>query len=51
MLWRLIKFLLVLIILSAIALVIYAYLGPIFFPADFAAPSTPTSLPVTLDVN
>lgn len=51
MLWRLIKLLLFLIILGAIGLVIYAYLGPIFFPADFAAPVAPVSLPVTLDVN
>lgn len=31
MLWRLVKFLLLLIILSGIALVIYAYVGPLFF--------------------
>jgi len=51
MLWRLIKFLLVLIILGAIALVVYAYVGPIFFPADFAAPSEQMTVPLTLDVN
>lgn len=51
MLWRLIKFLLVLIILGGIGLVAFAYVGPIFFPSDFAAPSAPISLPITLDVN
>ncbi len=50
MLWRLIKLLLVLIILGSLALVVYAYAGPIFFPSDFAAPVAPVSQPVTLDV-
>jgi len=51
MLWRLIKFLLVLIILAGITLVAYAYVGPVFFPADFAAPSAPVTAPITLDAN
>lgn len=51
MLWRLIKILFYLIVLSAIALVAYAYVGPIFFPADFAAPSQTTVTPITLEVN
>jgi len=51
MLWRLIKFLLLLVILAAICLVAYAYIGPVLFPADFAAPSTTVSEPITLDVN
>lgn len=51
MLWRLIKFLLVLIILGGIALIAFAYVGPIFFPSDFAAPTAPMTLPITLDVN
>lgn len=51
MIWRLVKLLLFMIILGGAALVIYAYAGPLFFPADFAAPTAPVSLPVTLDVN
>lgn len=35
MIWRLIKFLFVLIVLAAIGFVGYAYLGPIFMPDDF----------------
>lgn len=51
MLWRLIKLLLVLIILGGIALIVYAYAGPIFFPGDFAAPSETITVPYTLDAN
>ena len=51
MIWRLIKVLLGLAFLMAIALVIYAYAGPILFPADFAAPSEEIRVPVTLDTN
>ena len=39
MLWRLIKVLFWLFVLGAIALVLYAYLGPIFMADDFRAPS------------
>lgn len=46
--WRLIKALLFLIILGALALIAYAYIGPIFFPEDFAAPSEEVTRPVTL---
>ena len=49
--WRLIKFLAVLVILAAIAFVGYAYLGPIFMPADFAAPVEQVVKPVTLEAN
>ena len=45
---RLFKFLIYLIILGAIALIGYAYLGP-FFGADFSAPQTEIREPVTLD--
>ncbi|WP_165352776.1 hypothetical protein [Loktanella sp. IMCC34160] len=51
MIWRLIKYLLVLAVLAAIGLVIYAYLGPIFFPSDFAAPTQDIVAPVTLEVD
>lgn len=48
--WRLIKYLFFLLVLAAIALVAYAYAGPIFFPADFAAPAQEVTAPVTLEV-
>jgi len=47
--WRLIKFLFVLVVLAAIGFVGYAYLGPIFMPADFAPPVQEVVTPVTLD--
>ncbi|MEM8537125.1 MAG: hypothetical protein AAGF56_04600 [Pseudomonadota bacterium] len=43
------KFLFYLVILTGLALVAYAYIGPLFFPADFAAPSTEVTQPVTLE--
>lgn len=49
--WRLIKLLLFLAVLAAAGLVAYAYIGPVFFPADFAAPSQEVTRPVTLDTN
>jgi len=49
MLWRLIKVLFYLTILAGVALIAYAYAGPVFFPADFAAPSAPISQSVTLE--
>ena len=49
--WRLIKAILFLIIIAGVGLVAYAYVGPLFFPADFAAPSQEVTQPVTLDTN
>ncbi len=49
--WRLMKALVFLIILAGAGLVAYAYIGPIFFPADFAAPTQEVTQPVTLDTN
>ncbi|WP_168769070.1 hypothetical protein [Yoonia maricola] len=49
--WRFIKALLFLIILAGVCLVAYAYVGPLFFPADFAAPSEEVTRPVTLETN
>ena len=49
--WRLIKALLFLIAVAAVGLVAYAYVGPLFFPGDFAAPSQEVTQPVTLDTN
>ena len=48
MLWKLVKFILILIILAIIALTAYAYIGPILFADDFAAPQTQVVKPVTL---
>ncbi|MBD0866477.1 MAG: hypothetical protein GDA36_13270 [Rhodobacteraceae bacterium] len=50
MLGRLFKLLIYLAALGFIVLVIYAYAGP-FFGADFSAPQTEISTPVTLDAN
>ncbi|WP_231592668.1 hypothetical protein [Pelagovum pacificum] len=43
-----IKFLFVLVILGGIALVAYAYVGPVFFPDDFDPQQEEVVLPVTL---
>lgn len=51
MLWRLMKLLFALAILAAIAFVAYAYLGPIFFAEDFAAPVERVVKPVTLETD
>ncbi|WP_438957257.1 hypothetical protein [Cognatiyoonia sp.] len=47
--WRLIKVLFFLCLIAAVVLVGYAYLGPIFFPADFAAPTSEFNQPVVLE--
>ncbi len=49
--WRLIKAIFYLVVIGGIALVAYAYVGPLFFPADFAAPAEEVTRPVTLDSN
>lgn len=46
--WRLTKLLLYLVVLAAIGLVAYAYVGPVFFPSDFAPPSKTVTQDVTL---
>jgi len=50
MIRRLIKLVFGLAILGVGAFLAYAYLGPIFFADDFAPPSEPLRLPVTLEV-
>ncbi|WP_168798035.1 hypothetical protein [Pacificoceanicola onchidii] len=45
---RLLKYLFYLLVLGAIVLVGYAYVGP-FFGADFSPPQTEIRLPVELD--
>lgn len=47
--WRLIKVLIFLALLAGIGLVAYAYIGPIFFPADFAPPVIDVNEPVILE--
>ncbi|SHE45606.1 hypothetical protein SAMN05444339_101415 [Loktanella atrilutea] len=46
--WRLIKALFFLAVLAALALIAYAYAGPLFFPGDFAPPTQEITQPVTL---
>lgn len=47
--WRLIKALIVVAILGSAGFVAYAYVGPLFFVSDFAAPQEEVTVPVTLD--
>lgn len=49
--WRLLKAVVFLVILGGVGLIGYAYVGPIVFPADFAAPTQQITAPVTLEVN
>jgi hypothetical protein len=49
--WRLIKIIFYLLILIGVGLVAYAYIGPLLFPADFAAPAQEVNRPVTFDAN
>ena len=51
MIWRLIKFLVVLVVIGTIGLVAYAYVGPLFFNGDFAAPTEEITQPVILESN
>lgn len=46
--WRIIKWLIYLAILAALALIAYAYLGP-FFGADFSAPLQEIRIQVDLN--
>lgn len=48
--WRLIKAIVFLTALAAIGLIGYAYVGPIFFPGDFAPPKVLVTQPVTLEL-
>ncbi|CAA9433496.1 MAG: hypothetical protein AVDCRST_MAG15-3023 [uncultured Rubellimicrobium sp.] len=48
--WRLIKLLLILAILAGIALVAYAYIGPLVVPGDFEPPLREMTQPVDLDL-
>ncbi|SFR40251.1 hypothetical protein SAMN04488005_1470 [Yoonia tamlensis] len=48
---RLIKVVLFLAVLAGVGLVAFAYIGPIFMPHDFAAPTSEVTHPVTLDTH
>ncbi|MGR3486128.1 MAG: hypothetical protein ACU0BF_12335 [Paracoccaceae bacterium] len=48
MLWRLVKLLFWLALLAGLAMVAYAYLGPIVTPADFEPPVRQVTQPITL---
>ncbi len=48
--WRLTKVLFLLVLLAGLGLIGYAYVGPVFFPADFAAPTAEVVQPVTLEM-
>ncbi|MFN3662403.1 hypothetical protein [Yoonia sp.] len=47
--WRLFKVLFFLLVLITVGFMAYAYVGPLLFPADFAAPAQEVIRPVTLD--
>jgi hypothetical protein len=46
--WRLVKMLLVLALLAGLALVAFAYIGPLVMEEDFAAPVRDVTVPVDL---
>lgn len=48
---RLVKAVVYLLVLAVLAFLAYAYVGPIFFAADFAAPQSEVSAPVSLDLD
>ncbi|PUB19261.1 hypothetical protein DFP92_101856 [Yoonia sediminilitoris] len=49
--WRLTKVLIYLLLIATLGFIAYAYIGPVFFPADFAAPTQEVTSPVTLETN
>lgn len=46
--WRIVRWLIYLAILAGLALIAYAYVGPVVFPADFAPEQEEIRVPVTL---
>ncbi|ADO42227.1 hypothetical protein [Ketogulonicigenium vulgare] len=48
MLWKLIKVIFILVVVAAIALIAYAYVGPLVMPDDFQPPAREMRVPVTL---
>ncbi len=51
LIWALVKLALILVVLGALGLLAYAYIGPMLFPADFAAPAQEVVKPVTLELD
>ncbi len=51
MIWKLIKLLVAVAILGGVGLVVYAYVGPVLFPSDFAAPAQTVTQDVTLNAD
>lgn len=49
--WRIIKLLVILLVLVALGVIAYAYVGPLVSPRDFSAPQTEVTVPVPLDLN
>jgi len=49
--WRLIKILLILAVLAAVALIAFAYVGPLVMPDDFAPPVREVVQPVDLGLD
>ena len=49
MLWRLIKLVLVLLVLAALGLIAFAYVGPVFMPGDFDPHQEEIRIPLTLE--
>lgn len=50
LIWALVKAALILVVLAALGLLAYAYVGPMLFPADFAAPASEVVKPVTIEI-
>ncbi|MGR3634250.1 MAG: hypothetical protein ACU0A8_19365 [Limimaricola soesokkakensis] len=50
LIWALVKAALILVVLTALGLLAYAYVGPMLFPADFAAPVSEVVKPVTIEI-
>ncbi len=48
MIWKLIKILIFIAILGGLGVIAYAFVGPVLFPADFAAPQPPVGETITL---
>ena len=50
LIWALVKAALILAVLAVLGVLAYAYVGPMLFPDDFAAPATEVTKPVTLGI-
>ncbi len=50
LIWALVKLALLLVVLAALGVLAYAYIGPVLFPDDFAAPAQQVVKPVTIEL-